>query len=656
MRNLFLLLILIMLLLFVQVNVQSDIPRTVNYQAKLFDNNGNPYPDGTVICKFAIFEQQIGGTAIWTEQQDVDVKDGFINVYLGSVTPLDINFDKQLWLEVTIENEAPFPRTPLSSIPTAFNSMMAETVPDGAITERKLADAAVTEDKLADGSVSSGKILNGSIIDEDISDNARINVSKLNAGAEGQVLMTSGGEAIWGTLAAGKYWGLKGNSGTSEGENFIGTNDNTPLEIRVANEDEIKNSLIFNRNGSIYKKSEIDSANNYTNGDERGNYAVELQSGRRTTENVASGEYSVIAGGWNNKASASAATVGGGMSNSAGADLATVSGGSGNTASGIESFVGGGKSNFSVGSQTVVTGGQQNKADGQFSFIGGGGKNLIRGSASVIAGGLQNRIDTNSSVIAGGTLNWIKNRNSFIGGGYLNRNEGDLSFIGGGNRNLITVRMAVLTGGDRNYVSGEGATVSGGGSDSALGAYSTVSGGKFNKTSELAASVGGGYNNTASGEFATIAGGYRANADKYGQHAYASGSFSENPPYGDAQTSVFVVRNKTYLGVSSVDLYLNGSNARMTLNDQDAWAFRALVVGKDNTNLRRAAYIVTGLIVRNGSTTTLYGLSTTVIYESKAGYDAMAYSNLNSLCIRVTGDTKVEMRWVARVEVSQLNY
>ena len=222
----------------------TEIPRTINYQARLFDEDGNPLGDGIFLVIFSIFEQEQGGTAIWTENRDVEVKDGFINVYLGKDNPLNIKFDKQLWLEVTISGNSPFPRTPLASTPTTFNAMESEqadlavTVVDGSITRQKLADDAVTSDKISDST----------IINADISNNANISVSKLAPGNNGEVLTTSGGTVLWQNFTLNGYWSTSGNTGTVEGNNFLGTTDNKTLELRVADRDTIHNILKLNNN------------------------------------------------------------------------------------------------------------------------------------------------------------------------------------------------------------------------------------------------------------------------------------------------------------------------------------------------------------------------------------------------------------------------
>lgn len=74
-----------------------------------------------------------------------------------------------------------------------------------------------------------------------------------------------------------------------------------------------------------------------TGGGKRGQYAVDLQLSRASSTNVASGNYSVIIGGYNSVASATRAAVLGGDSNNAAGNYSTVLGGLNNTAVGLNS-------------------------------------------------------------------------------------------------------------------------------------------------------------------------------------------------------------------------------------------------------------------------------------------------------------------------------
>ncbi|MFA6569842.1 MAG: hypothetical protein WCT77_01250 [Bacteroidota bacterium] len=125
----------------------AQVPRLINYQASLMDQVNQPI-SGNVAMTFAIYDNETGGSPIWVETQDVSAVSGFINSYLGTTVPLTLPFNKQYWLEAKIGTGTPFVRTRLSSVPYAFQSLMASrsdtasiamSVVDGAITQNKLA-------------------------------------------------------------------------------------------------------------------------------------------------------------------------------------------------------------------------------------------------------------------------------------------------------------------------------------------------------------------------------------------------------------------------------------------------------------------------------------------------------------------------------------
>jgi len=107
-------------------------------------------------------------------------------------------------------------------------------------------------------------------------------------------------------------------------------------------------------------------------GNKRGTYAVDLVRFRLNAANVASGDYSFLAGGYDNKASAS---------------YSAVAGGQGNFATGNSSFVGGGIDNQANNLSSVVAGGRLNVASGDYSAIGGGREHIANSAFSTVSGG-----------------------------------------------------------------------------------------------------------------------------------------------------------------------------------------------------------------------------------------------------------------------------
>jgi hypothetical protein len=149
----------------------ADVPTKIGYQGQLTDDTGAPVPDGTYAMHFAIYSTSTGGTALWSEDQNMTVAEGQFDVLLGSVAPLNGNlFDgSQRWLGVQVEADPEMtPRQPLASVPFALRGDVA----DAAITTAKLAPDAVTADKIANDAVGSGEIINGSVSSDDLGTNA----------------------------------------------------------------------------------------------------------------------------------------------------------------------------------------------------------------------------------------------------------------------------------------------------------------------------------------------------------------------------------------------------------------------------------------------------------------------------------------------------
>ena len=126
----------------------AQVPQLMSYQGVITDNAGIIVPDGPHDLTFRIFNVDVGGVALFTEVQTaVPVVRGGFSVLIGSVSPLTLPFDVEYWLEVQVDGDAPLaPRVKLTS---AAYSLMAKTVPDGAITTSKIATGAIFRSQVA---------------------------------------------------------------------------------------------------------------------------------------------------------------------------------------------------------------------------------------------------------------------------------------------------------------------------------------------------------------------------------------------------------------------------------------------------------------------------------------------------------------------------
>lgn len=100
----------------------ATVPSTLSYQGVLTDNVGHLVPDGPYNLTFQVYNVGSGGVALWTENQNpVTVNKGGFSVVLGSVTPLNISFDQQLYLGISVNGGAELaPRVVLTPAPQAL--------------------------------------------------------------------------------------------------------------------------------------------------------------------------------------------------------------------------------------------------------------------------------------------------------------------------------------------------------------------------------------------------------------------------------------------------------------------------------------------------------------------------------------------------------
>ena len=285
--------------------------------------------------------------------------------------------------------------------------------------------------------------------------------------------------ALWAT--AGPFWSLSGNAGTT-GTNFIGTTDNTALELRVAGQRAFRlepgtsPNVIGGISGNAVTAGVIGAT-------------ISGGGGPGVDFHLVSDDFGTVGGGYDNQA-------GDGANSTSTASYATVGGGTNNTAS--------------VGSAVTVAGGRLNTASGTAATVGGGSNNTAPGNRAT------------------------------VGGGEFNRASGDFATVGGGQSNRASDSFATVGGGSNNTAPGNRATVGGGRSNTAPGFAATVAGGENNSAAGFAATVAGGESNSAAGDY-SFAAGRRAKAP-----ASADGSFiwadSNNIDFDPPGANAFSVR------------------------------------------------------------------------------------------------------------------
>lgn len=189
-------------------------------------------------------------------------------------------------------------------------------------------------------------------------------------------------------VVPGQFWRQGGNAGTDVGD-FLGTTDNTPLEIHVGG-----------RRAMRVEPTEFEEAPNFIGGHASNEVPLGVKGatisggGRVFGDSIQSNsvtlDYSVVSGGVDNRAHGPFATTGGGRENYAAETYATVGGGRNNTAENMAATVGGGNGNLASGWRSTVAGGYNNTATNTTATVSGGHSNSAQGQSATIPGGAGN--------------------------------------------------------------------------------------------------------------------------------------------------------------------------------------------------------------------------------------------------------------------------
>lgn len=140
------------------------------------------------------------------------------------------------------------------------------------------------------------------------------------------------------------------------------------------------------------------------------------------------------------------------------------------------------------------------------------------------------------------------------------------------------------------------------------------------------------------------------------QLIFSNGSFSSP---GDAQTSLFILRGVSQSNTLT-ELYLDGNNSKLILQNNTSYFFNVKLLGRDASGYT-AAMVVDGAAKRgsNASTVKLVGVPHTRMIQDEIGVGEMKFDvNISSGALKfyVKGKLNTPIRWIARVELSELNF
>lgn len=119
----------------IAVVMGAAVPRRINYQGKLLDNNKNPR-NGTYSMTFSIWDSGPdvgGGNQLWSGTQNVQVRNGVFSVQLGAASPVtsSVFSGTTAYLQIEIDGEVAGQRQRLITSPYSFRAASADDLLPG---------------------------------------------------------------------------------------------------------------------------------------------------------------------------------------------------------------------------------------------------------------------------------------------------------------------------------------------------------------------------------------------------------------------------------------------------------------------------------------------------------------------------------------------
>ncbi len=96
----------------------TSLPLKMSYQGVLTNAMGVPVGDGSYGLTVTLFNSVTGGSSQWTETHSaVSESHGTLSVVLGETTPLNIQFNKPLFVQVVVTSGPAGPTYPVTLSP-----------------------------------------------------------------------------------------------------------------------------------------------------------------------------------------------------------------------------------------------------------------------------------------------------------------------------------------------------------------------------------------------------------------------------------------------------------------------------------------------------------------------------------------------------------
>ena len=218
-----------------------------------------------------------------------------------------------------------------------------------------------------------------------------------------------------------------------------------------------------------------------------------------------------------------------------------------------------------------------------------------------------------------------------------------------------------------HVASGNQSTIGGGNGNIGSGLLSTIAGGDFNTASSSYSTVGGGGGHTANSLAGTVPGGRRGSTRSVvGYMALPACNQPIAQVTGVSQGGVLVLGVETTSASATVlrsDTSAAGTTNQLVLPNNSAYHVRGSVIANVTGAGNTRAWTFEAVIKRGASagTTALVGsvVLNTVAYDSGASawvVSVTADTSNGALAVTVTGAASTTIRWVAKLETTEVTF
>ena len=271
------------------------------------------------------------------------------------------------------------------------------------------------------------------------------------------------------------------------------------------------------------------------------------------------------------------------------------------------------------------------------------------------------------SVVSGGNSCAATGDSSFVGGGISNTAAALYCSVVGGSTNTVTDNFSSVVGGYSNNVSNTAAGVFCGDTNTAGSSRVVVLGGSTNTASLTNASVLCGYANTANGDHGAVIGGRGGtNRGITGAVTSAASIIPVANGAGFSQTSLLILGAVTTNATATV-LRSNTSAATTTnqviLPNNSGYVFQGTCIANVTGGSTTSGWKFEGVIKRGAnaaSTTLVAAVTPTVIAQDVAAATwvlAITADTTNGgIAVTVTGAAATTIRWVSRIETTEVTF